>query len=235
MNQDVLIQNLSNASYLINSFTSLYQEIEAIKRGVGTPSPKPYKRILWFHYPIAAVISYGLMTIIPIKVLLMPILLLISVAVTDVAALRMISKIFVIVLFIALTIMLVVVYKNTILKKENEEIRKYNNGTAKQYSKNKERQIQAQHEYAALKKRWMSECASWYPPDYTYSAAADFFLASAKNHRGNSVGSLVNLYEEYMANQRQEQLQKDILRNARDMHEEQMIHNFIVEDFAFRF
>lgn len=102
----------------------------------------------------------------------------------------------------------VMIYNRKFLPKRNEVVQAANNEiwkrcTAELAPVNQ----QLDDDGAAFTQRF----AQHFPNDYAYSDAVAFCLKAVQNHRADSVGSAINLYEQELHQQRLEQTQEAIL------------------------
>jgi hypothetical protein len=56
---------------------------------------------------------------------------------------------------------------------------------------------------------------NWYPQNYCYVSAAEFFYESVKNYRADSIKEAINLFENYMHQQRVEENQKQSIKQQK--------------------
>lgn len=98
----------------------------------------------------------------------------------------------------------------------NEEIRRYNEGINKQIS-NIQAQAQ-QHVYQAK-----NIGGTWFPKDYYYMDAVNFFISAIGNLRADNVKEMVNLYEDKRHKDRMEDRLKKINGIAEQNKREQEI------------
>ena len=66
-----------------------------------------------------------------------------------------------------------------------------------------------------VQKQYTDEISGWYPCDYCYIEAAEFFLNAVKNSRADSIKEAVNLYEETNHRQRLEENQQQMLQQQK--------------------
>ena len=83
------------------------------------------------------------------------------------------------------------------------------------------------NELFAYQKQYSQQVAPWYPADYCTFEAVEFFYNAVKNFRANTIGEAVNLYENYLHQQRIEQNQQAILDSQQQLEKQQKLNNIL--------
>lgn len=110
--------------------------------------------------------------------------------------------------------------RNKRICEENEEIKKKNESIW-----GVEREVI--QKIKNVQKQYTREIAPWYPSDYCYIEAAEFFLNAIRNYRADNLKEAINLYEDVMHKRRLEQAQQQMLNRQEDMIRQQRLNNLL--------
>ena len=110
--------------------------------------------------------------------------------------------------------------KNINIKQENIKINETN-----AYTRECEEALIQQ--IKEVQQQYTDEISGWYPCDYCYIEAAEFFLNAVKNSRADSIKEAVNLYEETNHRQRLEENQQQMLQQQNTMIKQQNLSNIL--------
>lgn len=95
--------------------------------------------------------------------------------------------------------------KNIAVINENQKIAAYNQSIRQEAENINRRLREIQLEY-------QNTVMTWYPPNYCYIEAVEFFLDCVTNYRADTLKEAINLYEEYLHRERVERNQEAMLK-----------------------
>ncbi|MGN0484793.1 MAG: hypothetical protein ACI4HI_14700 [Lachnospiraceae bacterium] len=114
----------------------------------------------------------------------------------------------------------------------------YDVDCASRNQKVEQQNAQIQNQLAVFQKEidtvcadYARNCSSWYPKDYSYMEAVDFFIHCIENYRAETLKEAINLYEEELHRRRVEEAHKEMIHTQHSMtrNQEQMIQQ---QDYA---
>ncbi len=110
--------------------------------------------------------------------------------------------------------------KNQFRASQNAQIEAHNQATmaAEQAVIDQIQQVRSQYE---------QEISPWYPSDYCYLEAANFFLSALQNYRADTLKEVVNLYEDTLYKNRIEQSQLRMEQSQQELVRQQKIGNIL--------
>lgn len=110
--------------------------------------------------------------------------------------------------------------KNITIMNENQKIAAYNQSIrqAAEAINCKLREIQLEYQNTVM---------TWYPVNYCYIEAAEFFLDCVINYRADALKEAINLYEEYLHRERVERNQEEMLKNQQSIMKKQDLNNLL--------
>ena len=103
--------------------------------------------------------------------------------------------------------------KNRTVAQQNDAIDRKNEELA-----NVEQEIR--RELSDIQTRYNEEVGGWYPPDYAFPDAVDFFISSIQNSRADNLKEAVNAYEEDLHRRRIEAQNEQNLANQKVMQQQ---------------
>ncbi|MCU6720234.1 zinc-ribbon domain-containing protein [Porcipelethomonas ammoniilytica] len=120
---------------------------------------------------------------------------------------------------IALGIVVGVYFNKNIIPKINEKIRHKNveiiqaNQKIAEYNQSIRQQAdELNRRLHEIQLRYQNTVMTWYPQNYCYIEATEFFLDSVVNYRADTLKEAINLYEEYLHRERVERNQESMLK-----------------------
>lgn len=115
--------------------------------------------------------------------------------------------------------------KNT--EDKNNKIIESNKKTEEQNNALYKAEVEVIEQIKTIQRRYETEVLPWYPNDYCYIEAADFFLNSILNYRADNLKEAINLYEDYLHKTRIERAQQQMVANQDAMVKQQMLGNML--------
>lgn len=113
---------------------------------------------------------------------------------------------------------------NKFIDKKNLEIKQQNDQINQRNAVFREREeVPVLQQIAVVQEQYTEEISRWYPCDYCYIEAAEFFLNAIKNFRADNVKEAINLFENTKHQQRVEQNQKQMVQQQNTMIQQQNV------------
>lgn len=113
-----------------------------------------------------------------------------------------------------------IVIMNKRIEKENVEIMLHNDFVQKDVEVVRQQLLRIQIAYR-------DHVLPWYPENYCYIAAAEFFYDAVKNYRADTLKEVINLYENTMHQRRVESNQKQMIENQEEAIRQQKLNNIL--------
>lgn len=104
--------------------------------------------------------------------------------------------------------------------KQNEEIARYNVQVQKEAD-------EINREMTGIREIARQRLGGWYPPDYMYSEAVNFFIGAFQNYKVNDMREAVNLYDKKLYEDEQLEIQRGLNELQRQQNRLQKMQNIL--------
>lgn len=123
---------------------------------------------------------------------------------------------------IAAIIFLVVIIKlrNKYIDSKNRKVGEQNEAIDRKNAELANVENEIRTELSNIQTRYNEEVGSWYPPDYAFPDAVDFFISSIQNSRADNLKEAVNTYEQDLHRRRLEAQNEQNLANQKVMQQQ---------------
>lgn len=110
--------------------------------------------------------------------------------------------------------------RRAVIEKQNEEIVRYNAQVRKEAE-------EINREMMEIREIARQRLGRWYPPDYMYSEAVNFFIGAFQNFKVNDMREAVNLYDRKLYEEEQLEIQRGLNELQRQQNRLQKMQNIL--------